>query len=92
MTEPSWLVSVPTVSDPALAPPGRHVLYALEPVPNLDGQIDWTTEELKFHDLDNAAAQEPLFVPRTPDAREGVVLAGHILGKAVYVGLFRRPQ
>ena len=34
-------------------------------------QIDWETEELRFHDLDNAAAQEPLFVPRRADAPEG---------------------
>lgn len=38
------LVSVPTVSDPALAPAGGHVLYALEPVPNLDGHVDWRRE------------------------------------------------
>ena len=35
-------------------------------------QIDWDTGELKFHDLDGAAAQEPLFVPRdAPTAPEG---------------------
>jgi phytoene desaturase len=41
--DPAMLVSVPTVSDPGLAPPGGHVLYALEPTPNLDGQVDWST-------------------------------------------------
>jgi phytoene desaturase len=55
MPEPSWLLSVPTVSDPGLAPPGRHVLYALEPVPNLDGRVDWTTERPRARD-DLAAA------------------------------------
>ncbi len=44
MADPSTLVTLPTVTDPALAPPGRHCLYALEPVPNLDGEIDWSTE------------------------------------------------
>jgi carotenoid cleavage dioxygenase len=34
-------------------------------------QIDWDTRDLKFHDLENAAAQEPLFVPRSADAPEG---------------------
>ena len=34
-------------------------------------QIDWETEELRFHDLEAAAAQEPLFVPRSADAPEG---------------------
>ena len=27
-----------------MAPAGRHALYVLEPVPNLDGAVDWTTE------------------------------------------------
>ena len=44
MPDPSILVSVPTVDDPSLAPAGRHVLYALEPVPNLDGKVDWGSE------------------------------------------------
>jgi carotenoid cleavage dioxygenase len=34
-------------------------------------QIDWDTRELKFHDLESAAAQEPLFIPRSADAPEG---------------------
>lgn len=42
--DPSILVSVPTVSDAALAPAGKHVLYVLEPTPNLDGRVDWTFE------------------------------------------------
>lgn len=41
MPDPSILVSSPTVSDKRLAPEGGLVLYALEPVPNLDGRIDW---------------------------------------------------
>jgi phytoene desaturase len=41
MDDPSILVSVPTVDEPNMAPPGRHVLYVLEPVPNLDGCVDW---------------------------------------------------
>ena len=44
MPDPSILVTVPTVSDPALAPAGRHVLYVLEPVPNLSGRVDWHRE------------------------------------------------
>jgi len=44
MSDPSLLVSVPTVTDPDLAPPGRHILYALEPVPNLDAPIDWHSQ------------------------------------------------
>lgn len=44
MPDPSLLVSVPTVAGGDAAPPGGHVLYVLEPVPNLDGPIDWERE------------------------------------------------
>jgi len=41
MPDPSRLVTVPTLSDPTLAPEGAHTLYVLEPAPNLDGVVDW---------------------------------------------------
>lgn len=44
MADPSILVSVPTLSDASLAPPGGHCLYVLEPVPNLDGRVEWAHE------------------------------------------------
>jgi phytoene desaturase len=44
MPEPSRLVTVPTVTDPSLAPPDHAVLYVLEPVPNLTGRVDWRRE------------------------------------------------
>ena len=44
MPDPSRLVTVPTVTDPTLAPDGDSVLYVLEPVPNLSSRIDWRTE------------------------------------------------
>jgi phytoene desaturase len=44
MPDPSLLVSVPTIDEPSMAPEGNSVLYVLEPCPNLDGRIDWTTE------------------------------------------------
>ncbi len=44
MPDPSRLVSVPSVSDPGLAPEGSSTLYVLEPVPNLTGQVDWQRE------------------------------------------------
>lgn len=44
MPDPSRLVSVPTVTDPALAPAGCSTLYVLEPVPNLTGALDWTRQ------------------------------------------------
>lgn len=39
--DPSLLVSVPTVSDPALAPAGKSSWYVLVPTPNLCGATDW---------------------------------------------------
>ena len=50
MPDPSILVTVPTVDDPVMAPPGRHTLYVLEPVPNLDGAVDWSTERDRAYD------------------------------------------
>lgn len=44
MPDPSRLVTVPTLSDPSLAPEGAHTMYVLEPVPNLDGEVDWRTQ------------------------------------------------
>lgn len=44
MPDPSILVSVPTVTDPSLAPVGHQCLYVLEPVPNLDGAVDWYSQ------------------------------------------------
>ena len=43
MPDPSTLVTVPTIDDDTAAPPG-HALYVLEPVPNLDGRVDWASE------------------------------------------------
>lgn len=45
MPDPSVLVSVPSRTDPSLAPPGDSTLYVLEPVPNLAaGKVDWSRE------------------------------------------------
>jgi phytoene desaturase len=44
MPDPSILVTAATVTDPTLAPDGGATLYALEPVPNLDGAIDWEAD------------------------------------------------
>ncbi len=41
MPDPSRLVSVPSMSDPSLAPAGCSTLFVLEPVPNLEADIDW---------------------------------------------------
>jgi phytoene desaturase len=44
MPDPSILVTLHSLDDPSLAPPGCSTLYALEPVPNLDGTVDWARE------------------------------------------------
>ena len=44
MPDPSRLVTIPSLDDPALAPDGCSTLYVLEPVPNLTGKIDWSIE------------------------------------------------
>jgi phytoene desaturase len=41
MADPSLLVTSPTRTDPALAPPGRHVYSVLAPTPNQTSGIDW---------------------------------------------------
>ncbi|WP_409484735.1 phytoene desaturase family protein [Arsenicicoccus dermatophilus] len=44
MPDPSRLVTVPSITDPTLAAPGGTTMYVLEPVPHLDGGIDWDRE------------------------------------------------
>jgi phytoene desaturase len=44
MSDPSVLVTVASRDDPGLAPEGCSTLFVLEPVPNLDGNVDWTAE------------------------------------------------
>jgi phytoene desaturase len=53
MSDPSLLLTTPTVSDPGLAPAGRHLRYLLAPCPNTAiSDLDWPrlgpayTEEL----------------------------------------------
>ncbi len=55
MPDPSLLVSVPSLREPTMAPNGGHVLFVLEPTPNLDGKVDWTTERQRVRaDLEAA--------------------------------------
>jgi phytoene desaturase len=44
MSDPCTLVSVPSANDPTAAPEGGTTLFALEPVPNLRGRVDWSSE------------------------------------------------
>ncbi len=44
MPDPSILVTLHSLDDPSLAPPGSSSIYVLEPTPNLTGKIDWPRE------------------------------------------------
>ncbi|HEX8867698.1 MAG TPA: phytoene desaturase family protein, partial [Lentzea sp.] len=81
MSDPSLLLTTPTLTDPALAPEGRHLQYLLAPCPNLDsGPIRWDTAGDRYAEelIEEMTARklvvdpEPLAVI-TPDdwAREG---------------------
>lgn len=50
MSDPSFLLTTPTRTDPSLAPPGRHAYYALFPAPNLTGRVDWTARRDAYRD------------------------------------------
>jgi phytoene desaturase len=54
MSDPSFLLTNPTFTDPSLAPPHRQTYYALFPAPNLDpdrrARIDWAAERGRYRD------------------------------------------
>jgi phytoene desaturase len=50
MPDPSRFVTIPSLYDPTLAPEGSSTLYVLEPVPNLNGKINWSTEAKPMRD------------------------------------------
>lgn len=53
MSDPSVLISRPTVSDPSLAPDGKHIYYVLFPTPSLSAggrRIDWDALAPRYRD------------------------------------------
>jgi phytoene desaturase len=46
----SLYVHAPTRTDPTMAPVGHDAFYALSPVPNLRGNVDWTREREPYFD------------------------------------------
>ena len=50
MSDPSVLVTVPSLDDPDLAPPGKHSYYVLFPTPNLSANIDWKKQAGPYRD------------------------------------------
>lgn len=66
------LGDMPKIDDRFAMRKYRTGYFALRDFPQMGiGQIDWETGEMKVHELVGAASQEPVFVPRTPDAAEG---------------------
>ena len=63
MRDPSFLVSLPTVTDPGLAPAGRTAAYVLFPVPNLDHPqpLDWARLRGPYREYMLNAVQEAGF-------------------------------
>jgi len=61
MSDPSFLLTVPTVTDGSLAPDGAHAYHALFPAPNLEHcpLIDWAAETPRYveHMLTTLAAR-----------------------------------
>jgi phytoene desaturase len=60
MSDPSFLLTTPTLTDPSLAPAGRNAHYALFPAPNLDHRhpIDWEREQPRYLDSIRHTLQE----------------------------------
>jgi phytoene desaturase len=51
MSDPSILITQPSVDDSSVAPPGRHSYYVLVPCPNLTtGPLDWARIAPRYRD------------------------------------------
>jgi phytoene desaturase len=51
MSDPSFLVTNPTVTDPSLAPADRNVYYVLFPAPNMHrARFDWTSRRAAYRE------------------------------------------
>jgi phytoene desaturase len=50
MSDPSLLVTLQSVGDPLAAPAGCTTVHALEPVPNLDGKVNWARDGARLAD------------------------------------------
>lgn len=73
--DPSWFLTVPTVTEPAMAPPGGEVALVLVPAPNLEGDpLNWRTQAPR----ELAAA-----VRRMEDAKYGSVSDAVVTSRVV---------
>jgi phytoene desaturase len=64
----SLYLHAPTRSDPSVAPHGCECFYALSPVPNLQGDIDWQKEKEAYADAILASLET-----HCPDLRKHIV-------------------
>ncbi|HRW19705.1 MAG TPA: phytoene desaturase family protein [Dermatophilaceae bacterium] len=48
MRDPSWLLSMPSATDPGAAPDGGHAAYLLFPTPNLDTMPSWERDRAAY--------------------------------------------
>jgi phytoene desaturase len=76
MSDPSLLVTVPSMDEPSIAPAGKHSYYVLFPTPNLTANIDWqkigpsykeemirTLESRGYHGFGDAIEVEHMITP-----------------------------
>lgn len=57
-TDMSLYLHRPTATDPAMAPAGHDTFYVLSPVPNLDGETDWTAVQESYRQRIQQRLQE----------------------------------
>lgn len=67
--DPSFHLSVPTVTDPTLAPPGHSLIYVLAPMPNLEANLDWDATAPRMREQLLARLEEII----DPDLRRHIV-------------------
>ena len=105
LTEPSFYVCAPSVTDPALAPEGHTALYVLAPAPALRPGVDWDALAPEYAErlIDRVEAfglrgvRDPHVAPRVSPpadvARDYHCHAGSIFGLSARFDqtAFRRP-
>ena len=62
MSDPSFLVTNPTHSDPSLAPAERDIYSVLFPTPNLDSRLDWRSLRRPYRDRVVATLEQAGYV------------------------------
>jgi len=72
--DPSLYLHHPSATDPAMAPPGKSVFYALAPVPHLGkSSVDWEVEGPRYRDVVLDRVRDRLI----PDLRDRLDVCFH---------------